>query len=336
MSNEPALPSELRDLLDNIRATIADVSSNQLHQLSSDRSINQDSFDSITSQIKIELNQLDNKLDELEILADECEEDSIRSHALKIVQEHRNDASRLRSSLRTISLEVKRTMSNAAIQSSRAELLSGAKPKNRSSDPEEALMSASSDVTQSLRNTLELMKQELDRSVMSTHMLEQQTATLKLTSDEYFTFGELMKTSRALITSLQRADLFDRIILSAALLFFVLVCIYILKKRIFDRGISLISTIISPFRRYYGDDPTTITHVSSNFQDNVYTAAAAVATATSATLIPSLVAPDIPPINPSIQEPSKPPLHSTLPILSASSPYKPIDPLELGLLHEEL
>jgi len=333
------LPPELKDLLNSIRASIEHVDSVQLRQLSTDRPTTQDSFNSITNQIKLELHRIDNNLDELEVLADECEEESTRTSALQIVADHRKDAVRLRSSFRTISLEAKRALSNTTLQSSRAELLAGATPKSRSSNTEEALMSASSDVTQSLRNTLDMMRQELDRSVMSTHLLEQQTATLQLTSDQYMTFGELMKTSRALISSLQRADLMDRILLSGALLFFILVCMYILKKRILDRGVSLFSTIISPLTRLGGRSPDGGNKmvVSTNGQDDILTAAAAAATATAIALIPSLITPDIPSLNPSVQQPSKPPLESVRPTSPESRSSKPPSPTpELGLLHEEL
>ncbi|PLW21886.1 hypothetical protein PCANC_01848 [Puccinia coronata f. sp. avenae] len=334
-----SFPPELGELLARIRASIALVDAEQLTQLANDRPLTQDAFNSITSQIKQELHRVDNNLEELELLADECEDESTRSNALKIVEEHRKDAVRLRSSFRMTSLEAKRALSNTTFQSSRAELLSGATTKPRPSNTEDALMTASSDVTQSLRNTLEIMRQELDRSVMSTHLLEQQTATLQLTSDQYMTFGELMKTSRALISSLQRADLMDRILLSGALLFFGLVCMYILKKRILDRGVSLLSTILSPLSRMSGSasEAGNKMIVSSNGQDDVLTAAAAAATGTAMALIPSITTPDIPPLNPAVQQPNKPPLKPATP--ASSNPQTDIPPVnihELGLLHEEL
>ncbi|KNE93948.1 hypothetical protein PSTG_12747 [Puccinia striiformis f. sp. tritici PST-78] len=170
----------------------------------------------------------------LELLADECEDEKTRSHALKIVQEYSNRFTRLKAKFRSISLKLKRT--NTTHQSQRAELLKGSSTTNSSeSDP-----SSSSDVTKSLQNTLEIMRQELDRSVMSTHLLEQQTSTLQSTSDQYMNFGGLMKTSKALISSLKRAE---------TLIFFGLVCLYILEKRILDKGVSIISTLISPLSR---------------------------------------------------------------------------------------
>ena len=177
------------------------------------------------------------------------------------------------------------------------------------------------------------MRQELDRSVMSTHLLEQQTATLQLTSDQYLSFGELMKTSRALISSLQRADLLDRILLTGALAFFVLVCLYIIKKRILDRGVSLLSTLLSPLSRTTAkiistNEQAAVALSSTGQQDELVSAAAAAAaaaaTASAVAFLPSLASPDLPP--PVIE----PPLTST-----PANPSVPEIP-EIELPHEEL
>ncbi|OAV95659.1 hypothetical protein PTTG_04178 [Puccinia triticina 1-1 BBBD Race 1] len=327
------LPGELSELLKDIRAALDRLDAGQLTQLKTHTQTTGD-FNAITSEIKQELSRIDSQLDELELLADEAEDEPSRTHALAIVEDHRNQATRLRGSFRAISLDVKRALSNSTLESARAELLSGATPKAaRSSNTQDALISASSDVTQSLRNTLEIMRQELDRSVMSTHLLEQQTATLQLTSDQYLSFGELMKTSRALISSLQRADLLDRILLTGALAFFVLVCLYIIKKRILDRGVSLLSTLLSPLSRTTAkiistNEQAAVALSSTGQQDELVSAAAAAAaaaaTASAVAFLPSLASPDLPP--PVIE----PPLTST-----PANPSVPEIP-EIELLHEEL
>ncbi|WAQ83781.1 hypothetical protein PtA15_4A230 [Puccinia triticina] len=166
------LPGELSELLKDIRAALDRLDTVQPTQLKTHTQTT-DAFDAITSEIKQELSRIASQLDELELLADEAEDEASRTHALKTVEDHRNQATGLRGSFRTISLDVKRALSNSTLESARAELLSGATPKTgRSSNTHDALISASSDVTQSLRNTLEIMRQELDRSVMSTHLLD--------------------------------------------------------------------------------------------------------------------------------------------------------------------
>ncbi|GAA6003913.1 hypothetical protein JCM10207_006464 [Rhodosporidiobolus poonsookiae] len=104
---------------------------------------------------------------------------------------------------------------------------------------DDALMSATSDVTEGLRRTLQLMQSEVDRSLVSNELLQSQTQTMQLTSDEYSTLSSLMTTSKKLITSLERADVVDRLLLFGTFAFFVAVCAHIFKKRVLDRGIRV-------------------------------------------------------------------------------------------------
>ncbi|BGP18579.1 Protein transport protein sec20 [Rhodosporidiobolus nylandii] len=100
-------------------------------------------------------------------------------------------------------------------------------------------MSATSDVTEGLRRTLQLMQQEVDRSLVSNELLQSQTQTMQLTSDEYSTLSSLMSTSKSLITSLERADILDRLLLFGAFAFFAAVCAHIFKKRVLDKGVRV-------------------------------------------------------------------------------------------------
>ncbi|KAH9454746.1 hypothetical protein KEM48_003989 [Puccinia striiformis f. sp. tritici PST-130] len=281
------LPIELEELLGRTKTALESLETDT-------ESIDQEAF-------KLESNQIQAKIEEAELLADECEDEKTRSHALKIVQEYSNRFTRLKAKFRLISLKLKRT--NTTYQSQRAELLKGSSTTSSSEiDP-----SSSSDVTKSLQNTLEIMRQELDRSVMSTHLLEQQTSTLQLTSDQYMNFGDLMKTSKALISSLKRADIIDRILLTGALTFFGLVCLYILKKRILDKGVSIISTLISPLSRMDNSRENSIDKTNPIYDQDlvlktVITTTAAIATATAIARAPNPIpSPDIhlPPTAPS-------------------------------------
>ncbi|GAA6000661.1 uncharacterized protein JCM10292_000533 [Rhodotorula paludigena] len=111
--------------------------------------------------------------------------------------------------------------------------------QNQSAD--DALMSVTSDVTEGLRRTLQLMQQEVDRSLVSNELLESQTQTMEMTSTQYSTLSSLLHTSRALITSLERSNILDRLVLFGAFAFFVAVCAHIFKKRVLDRGVRVAS-----------------------------------------------------------------------------------------------
>lgn len=62
---------------------------------------------------------------------------------------------------------------------------------------------------------------------------------MSMTSNQYSTFSVLLNTSKALITSLERADYLDRLLLLFAFVFFVLCCIYIFKRRVVDKGLKV-------------------------------------------------------------------------------------------------
>jgi len=117
-------------------------------------------------------------------------------------------------------------------------------------------MNASAAVTDALRRTTVLMQQELERSALSTRMLgtslglplvihynysctEESTQTMAMTSDLYSSFSMLLNASKGLVTSLEKADWLDRLLILLSLSFFLLVVAYIIKKRVIDKGLWL-------------------------------------------------------------------------------------------------
>jgi protein transport protein SEC20 len=65
------------------------------------------------------------------------------------------------------------------------------------------------------------------------------TASLKATSTTHDLLTGLLGTSKQLVTALEKADWLDRILIFAALAFFVLVVLFILKQRIVNRGLRI-------------------------------------------------------------------------------------------------
>lgn len=100
-------------------------------------------------------------------------------------------------------------------------------------------MKANSDVTDALRRTVSLMQAELERSVLTTQMLNSSTATLRSTSIQHDVLNNVMFTSKQLITALEKSDWLDRILIISGFVFFLLVVLFILKQRIIDRGLRI-------------------------------------------------------------------------------------------------
>ena len=100
-------------------------------------------------------------------------------------------------------------------------------------------MKTNSDVTDALRRTVSLMQAELERSVLTSQMLDSSTATLRSTSLQHDTLNSVMSTSKQLITALEKSDWLDRILIISGFIFFLLVVLFILKQRIIDRGFKI-------------------------------------------------------------------------------------------------
>jgi protein transport protein SEC20 len=62
---------------------------------------------------------------------------------------------------------------------------------------------------------------------------------LKGTSETHDTLTNLMGVSKQLITALEKSDWLDKMLIIAALVFFFLVVLFILKERILDRGLRV-------------------------------------------------------------------------------------------------
>ena len=68
---------------------------------------------------------------------------------------------------------------------------------------------------------------------------EGSTASLKATSTSHDMLTGLLGASKQLVTALEKADWLDRLLIFAALAFFALVVLFILKQRIVDRGLRI-------------------------------------------------------------------------------------------------
>jgi protein transport protein SEC20 len=160
---------------------------------------------------------------------------------------------------------------------------SGIAPNSSGTSKDDELMAATANVTDGLRRTRQLLEQELERSSLSTQVLgmpftdlgneeyglwrhwpvERSSQTLTLTSDQYTSFAGLLQASKNIITTMQKADTLDRLLILAALLFFGLVCLLIIKRRILDRGIRA-ATLVS---RLAGGGSAA--HISKNIKSSL-------------------------------------------------------------------
>jgi len=197
----------------------------------------------LAEDLRVDTVALTRQVETLEIMVDDLQGEKNRRELRRIVDDFNKKLASLRQETRAALLTSKRAI-DARSKSNKEDLLSFVsvlKEKEDSSEKstDDALMKANSDVTDALRRTVSLMQAELERSVLTTQMLDSSTATLRSTSLQHDVLNSVMFTSKQLITALEKSDWLDRILIISGFVFFLLVVLFILKQRIIDRGFRI-------------------------------------------------------------------------------------------------
>ncbi|KAF8518976.1 Sec20-domain-containing protein, partial [Hysterangium stoloniferum] len=176
----------------------------------------------------------------LEISAEDQDRERDRREVADFAQAFSASLAQMRKDTRAAILTSKKAI-DASLQSNKDELLRSSVMSEKRLDEKsgDALVNASNDVTEALRRTIGLMQGELERSVLSSQMLEQSSANLRATTTAHDTLSTLLGTSKHLITALEKSDWLDRMLILAALTFFCIVVLFILKQRIVDKSLRV-------------------------------------------------------------------------------------------------
>lgn len=121
---------------------------------------------------------------------------------------------------------------------------------------------------------------------------EESSGNLQETGEQYSTFSNILTASKNLIVSLERADIIDRFLITAALVVFGLVCLYIIKRRVLDKGIRVAGLLgkLVPTKAFSkrAADSVAAGSVRTNSLEETITAVTATATAAATLLSSSL------------------------------------------------
>ena len=118
-----------------------------------------------------------------------------------------------------------------------------------SANNDTSLLNAANDVTLALKRTHALLEQELEKSTLSLETLNHSSKTLQQLDQSYGAFDVLLRGSKRLIVELESANKWDRWSIYCGLAIFLLVCLWILYKRILSGPVGL---IIWGFGRAFG------------------------------------------------------------------------------------
>ncbi|KAG5236423.1 sec20 family protein [Salix suchowensis] len=140
----------------------------------------------------------------------------------------------LRGSLRNANLQAKANMRKAA-QQERELLLGGGEEstiRRRNLQTKAGMTSAAESITESLRRTRQLMVQEVERSTGTLMTFEESTTVLRKAETEYKGHRSLLSRTRNLLSTMQRQDVLDRVILVVGVFLFSCAVLYVVSKRI--------------------------------------------------------------------------------------------------------
>ncbi|KAI9202097.1 Sec20-domain-containing protein [Polychytrium aggregatum] len=104
-------------------------------------------------------------------------------------------------------------------------------------DTEEKLLQSNSELTSMLKNAVQMMNAEVEKSAQTTKALNDSTALLQKTHTEYSSYDRALRGGRAIITRLKRRDWTDKVMIMFGLLVFCLTVLHIIRKRVWIPGL---------------------------------------------------------------------------------------------------
>ncbi|PPD72629.1 hypothetical protein ES288_D02G060000v1 [Gossypium darwinii] len=170
----------------------------------------------------------------LDLLAPQLPTDDEVQSAKALLKTWRSQSQSLRMNLRNANLQAKDNMRKTA-QKERELLLGGGEEstvRRRNLQTKAGMTSAAESITESLRRTRQLMVQEVERSTNTLMTFEESTGVLKKAESEYKGHRSLLSRTRNLLSTMQRHDVIDRIVLIVGFILFSCAVLYVVSKRI--------------------------------------------------------------------------------------------------------
>eukprot|EP00761_Pharyngomonas_kirbyi_P013674 gb/GECH01013703.1/.p1 GENE.gb/GECH01013703.1/~~gb/GECH01013703.1/.p1 ORF type:complete len:263 (+),score=63.70 gb/GECH01013703.1/:1-789(+) len=193
----------------------------------------------INMGIKSTISDVSSTLNNIEILIEEQENgEEEEASLLQRVKKHRNKLEQLSLKHRSAKATYRAAEPLLARQQ-RAELLShGDHDNSASGGSQESILqrmtalSKSQHITQSLERAKDALATGLKHSNEAVDRLDTSSSTLQKLLHQYSSYSGELKQSSGLMGSLRRQETIDRLIVFAAFLFFCLVVVYIMYKRL--------------------------------------------------------------------------------------------------------
>ncbi|KAH8829373.1 Sec20-domain-containing protein [Flagelloscypha sp. PMI_526] len=193
------------------------------------------------TEVRDDLEKLHLQVQDLDLLVDDQRNEKSRRAVQLVVEELSTALATLRQDAQA-AVRASKKIIDSQNTSKRDELLHTVVTDSRSANEktaEDMLMKKNEDLTGALKRMVDSMQKELETSVLSIQTLEDSTATMNRTSTTHDVLTAGLDTSKRLITALEKADWIDRMIIFFGLFVFCFTVLFILKQRIFDRGMRI-------------------------------------------------------------------------------------------------
>ncbi|KAH0891891.1 hypothetical protein HID58_054320 [Brassica napus] len=171
----------------------------------------------------------------LDLLAPQLPSDHHVQSTRSLLETWKNQYQSLRVHLRSANLQAKDNMRKAAQQEAWFKhSLSFCKSTElrRKRQANSGVTSDAESITESLRRSRQLMVQEVERSTNTLVAFDESTGVLKKAESEYKGHRSLFSRTRNLLSTMQRQDVIDRVILIIGFSLFACAVLYVVSKRI--------------------------------------------------------------------------------------------------------
>ncbi|ORX76882.1 Sec20-domain-containing protein [Anaeromyces robustus] len=189
----------------------------------------------INNSINYLFNQYESLIAEGYELSTEQDDGNVEKQMIKKLEKLKNNLKQHKLSLIKANQKAKQQM-NMEILKEREELFKDSKGQNikqrKRGGNNKALLKGHEELTDTLRQAVQMLTEEVQKSSQTSKLLDDSTSTLSKTTEEYKKYGNTLNSSKKIVRSLKRRDLTDKILLTLGLLFFVSTVLYIISKRI--------------------------------------------------------------------------------------------------------
>uniref|UniRef100_A0A1J3JQX1 Vesicle transport protein SEC20 n=1 Tax=Noccaea caerulescens TaxID=107243 RepID=A0A1J3JQX1_NOCCA len=170
----------------------------------------------------------------LDLLSPQLPSDDQVQSSQSLLETWKNQYQSLRVNLRSANLQAKDNMRKAA-QSERELLLGGGTESTvlrRKRQANAGVISDSESLTESLRRSRQMLVQEVERGTNTLGVLDGSNEVLNKADSEYKGHRSLLSRTRNLLSTMQRQDVIERLILIIGFSLFAIVVAYVVSKRI--------------------------------------------------------------------------------------------------------